>query len=257
MEDNKIKDQILETENEFPKYIVNSLNLDWATFYWDDLDKENAMFNHAIIHPQKVSDLSSSLAEVTKFYKGRGIRPRLFQPYTTGYFMEHADEFRRGGYDVQLFPATQFMLLCHEFKLSKKEGYEIQKLTQWDPKIAHDILIPDGNPGTAEQLRRIIGGKHYDVFAGYLEGSPVCVATVFYGDHNIARLSFAETVGPLRGQGYAKALVQELVTAHRETFDLPMYTQTNNISAQKLFLKSGFEPVFTEELASAVYNKAE
>lgn len=252
----QLKQQIIDTESEYPKFIVNSLTLPFGTFYWDDQDKDNIHFNHAVLNQAGVTDLKATLEQITRFYKDRGIQPRLFQPYTKGYFMEHADEFRVSGYDVQLYAPMQFMLLKEEPQKGSRP-LEVLELKEWDERIAQDILIPDGNEASAQQLARLIGGERYKVYAGYLEDKAICVAIVLFGDHGVNRLSFAETVGEMRGKGYGQSLVAHLVAEHQKSGLGPLYTATDNRAAMRLFEKCGFVPVFEEELATAVYNKAE
>lgn len=250
-----LKERILKTELDFPKYLSNSQATDYGMLYWDESDKENHNLNHAIIYPDWVTDLKPVLQEIAEFYLARGIQPRVHQPYTTGYFLEHANDFRVSGYDVKIYPPTQFMLLSGENRINAGSSLLIRELTEWDPRIATDILIPDGNEKELEQIKRNIYGNRYRVLVGYLEDQAVSLATIFYGDYGVARLDSTETAEELRGRGYASELVSAIVDMHRRESDLPLYLWPQNVTAGKIFRAAGFKLLFQEERATAIYHR--
>lgn len=248
-----LETRILRTELDFPKYICHFKTTDFGVMYWDDENKTNQYLNHAILYPEKVNNLCGILAQITDFYLEKGIQPRIRQPFTRGYFIDHADEFRKSGYDIQLFSPTQFMLLQGENTIHTTGKLKIEELHQWDERIAQDILIPDGNPQTVEQIKRNINSRRYRVLAGYLNDEAVTVATIFYGDHGVARLDSAETSAELRGKGYARDLISAIVEMHRAESRMPLYLWPQNVTAEKIFREAGFTDLFSEELAIAAY----
>lgn len=250
-----LKERILKTELDFPKYISNSQATPYGMLYWDEADKENHNLNHAIIYPNLIKDLKPVLEEIAQFYLARGIQPRIHQPYTTGYFLEHANDFRISGYDVKIYPPTQFMLLSEENRIHSGAKLSIRELTEWDPRIAADILIPDGNEKELEQIKRNIYTNRYRVLVGYLEDQAVSLATIFYGDYGIARLDSAETAEELRGRGYASELVSAIVEMHRRESSMPLYLWPQNVTAGKIFHQAGFRLLFQEERATALYHR--
>lgn len=251
-----LKQKILDTELDFPKYICSFETTDFGVMYWDEENKVNPYLNHAILYPDKVSDLPGILARITQFYLEKEIQPRIRQPFTKGYFIDHADEFRKSGYDIQLFSPTRFMVLQDENKIRKSDKLEIKELNEWDERVAHDILIPDGNEQTVEQIRRNIVSDRYRVLVGFLENEAVTMATIFYGDHGVARLDSAETTAELRGQGHARELISTIVDMHRAESQLPLYLWPKNITAEKIFREAGFRDFFDEELAIAAHYAA-
>lgn len=250
-----LKERILKTELDFPKYISNSMAASFGMFYWDEWDKENHSLNHALLYPDRVTDLQSVLSEIAEFYLSRGIQPRIHQPYTTGYFLDHANELRINGYDVKLYPPTQFMILSEEKPSNACSALSIKELEDWDPRIATDILIPDGNEKEVELTKRNIYGDRYRVLVGYLREKAVSMATIFYGDYGVARLDSTETAEELRGRGYASELVSAIVQMHRRESDMPLYLWPQNVTAGKIFRKAGFKLLFQEERATALYHR--
>lgn len=250
-----LKERILKTELDFPKYISNSMATDFGMLFWDESDKDNHGLNHALIYPHLVSDLTGVLAQIAEFYRSRGIQPRVHQPYTTGYFLDHANEFRKSGYDVKLYPPTQFMLLSEANQINAGSALTIRELEAWDPRIATDILIPDGNEKEVEQTKRNIYGDRYRVLVGYLQEQAVSMATIFDGDYGIARLDSTETAEELRGRGYASELVSAIVDMHRRESDMPLYLWPQNVTAGKIYRQAGFKLLFQEERATASYHR--
>lgn len=250
-----LKERILKTELDFPKYISNSMSTSFGMLYWDESDKENHSLNHALLYPDLVSDLTQVLTEIAEFYLSRGIQPRIHQPYTTGYFLEHANDLRINGYDVKLYPPTQFMILTEAKPKTSGHTLAIRELEDWDPRIATDILIPDGNEKDIELTKRNIYGDRYRVLVGYLEEKAVSMATIFYGDYGVARLDSTETAEELRGRGYASELVSAIVEMHRRESDMPLYLWPQNVTAGKIFRQAGFKLLFEEERATALYHR--
>lgn len=148
------------------------------------------------------------------------------------------------------------MLLTGENRIRTSRTLEIRELKEWDPRIARDILIPDGNGYVAGQVRRSIENDRYRVLVGYLQDHAVSMVTIFYGDYGLARLSSAETAEELRGRGYARELISAIVEMHRAESALPVYLWPQNVTAARIFREAGFEEIFQEELARAVYNRS-
>lgn len=250
-----LKDRILNTEVEYPRYLANWRETDFGMLFWAEDEKENPNLNHAVLYPDKIQDFSKVLDSITTFYLEKGILPRVQQPYTSGYFMEHADEFRVNGYDVQLYAPTEFMLLRGENNIRAGRTLQIRELNVWDERIARDILIPDNNGYAKGQVRRCIESDRYRVVVGYLNNQAVSMVTIFYGDYGLARLSSAETTEELRGRGYARELISAIVDMHRAESALPLYLWPQNVTAARIFREAGFEEIFQEELARAVYHR--
>lgn len=248
-----LKRRILQTELDFPKYICEFETADFGVMYWDPANQTSQILNHAIIYPDRVNDLKAVLSRITDFYLERGIQPRIRQPFTRGYFIDHANDFRTSGYDIQLFPPTRFMLLTGENRIRVNRTLTIRELNEWDERIADDILIPDGNKQAVEQIRRNITSSRYRVLVGYLGDEAVTLVTIFNGDHGVARLDSAETAAELRGQGYARELIWTVVEMHRAESDAPLYLWPKNVTAEKIFREAGFTDFFEEELAIAAY----
>ena len=251
--DPDLKARIVSTELEYPKYVCRHEHREFGILYYDDADRTNPNLNHAVLGPDRITDLKAVLAEIRDFYLDRGIQPRVRQPFTSGYFLDHADELRTSGYDIQLFAPTRFMLLTSENRIPHQRELTIRELHQWDPRVADDILIPDGNIDAVEQIRRNIAGNRYRVLVGYLGERAVSLAILFYGDHGVARVAMAETVSELRGRGYARELISAVVARHRQESVMPLYVWPHNVTAEKIFREAGFVDLFQEELAIATY----
>lgn len=249
-----LKERIVKTELDVPKYLADSQKTAYGVLYWDKTKKTNHYLNHAVIYPDQVEDLKEVLGQITRFYRSQGIQPRVRQPFTTGFFMNHANEFRISGYDIQIFAPTRFMLLTKDNQIRTGSRLAIRELKEWDERVARDILLPDGNDDAVEQIRRSIAVSRYRVLVGYLDDRAVSMATIFYGDHGVARLDSAETAEELRGRGYARELISAIVDMHRDESRHPLYLWPQNNTAEKIFREAGFTDLFQEELASATYH---
>ncbi|PKK39423.1 hypothetical protein ABB02_01272 [Clostridiaceae bacterium JG1575] len=249
-----LRERILSTELDYPRHMAHTLERDFGFLVWEDRQKDLALLNHAVIYPHRVTALQSTLQEITAFYEEKGIRPRIYQPFTSGYFVEEASTFRKNGYDIQLYAPTRFMLRTRASRISPQGDLLIRKLTQWDARITRDILLPNGHPEGEGLIKKHLESDRCSLWVGYLKEEAVSLVTGFVGEYGVARMDSMETREELRGRGYARDLVHAMVAHQARHSQLPLYVWPSNPTAERIFQEAGFERFFEEQHASAVYH---
>lgn len=250
-----IRERILRKELEFPETFANKIEKDYGILFYDEENPQSHDSNHAVIYPNKVKNLDQVLGRIAKFYLDKNLHPRIYQPYTDGYFMDNAPTFRKNSWDLQLYGQMKFMVLKGENKIKNERRLLIKEVNTWDERIANDILIPNGSLFEMGVLKKRLERKEIFVFAGYMNDRAVCLATVDYTDKDIARMDSAETAEELRGRGFARELIFYIVEFHRKRYTMPLYLWPLNKTAENIFIEAGFVTEFTAEAGSAIYNR--
>ncbi len=253
MDNDVLIEKILKTEIEYPKEFSTYIEKDFGVLFYNPEKKNFHTANHAVVYPDKVTDFKAVLEEVRDFYLDRGIIPRLYQPYTDGFLMNNAMLLRTSGYDIQSYGQTKFMLLTGENKIQKKVRLDIKELKEWDERIAFDIMIPNNNMQAIHQVKSNCSNPKFRVFAAYIQERAVSLASIFYSDNGVAKLDSLETAEEIRGKGYARELINDMVEIHKKESGIPLYLWPLNVTSERLCTDAGFRTLFKAELASAIY----
>ncbi len=253
MDRTTLTEKIIRTEIEYPGEYATRLDTEFGVLFYNLGKKALHLANHAVIYPDKITDFKTVLVQVRDFYLEKGIQPRIYQHYPDGYLMANSTELRTTGFDIQTFGQTGFMLLSAPNIIPREIRLEIRELKEWDQRLALDIMIPNNNPHTLYQVKINCTNPKFRVFAGYLSDRAVSVASVYYSQHGVVKLNSLETAEEIRGRGFARELISEVVEIHKAESDLPLYVWPLNVTAEKICSDAGFRTLFKAEMASAVY----
>lgn len=187
----------------------------------------------------RTTDPDQVVAEVTAFYQGHGLTPR-----------------------VTLDSLTEPVALAHRFQA---QGYAVESgglpVMTWEGPAPADLPLPPGvtieratladvsligqirgeawgyQPGWLTQMAaREMVSPAYHYFIARVEGEPAaCGALVDYGDP--ARLEYVATRPAFRGRGLAQALVRRI-----QQFGRPLYLLYTREDARRVYERAGFVP---------------
>ncbi len=250
-----LKERIIRKELNFPSNFAEKTEKEWGFLFLDETNPTSHDSNHAVIFPDKYGELEKVLSEIAEFYSLKNIQPRIYQPFTEGFFMDNASILRKNSWDIQIYGKMRFMVLEGKNKIHNERRLRITELESWDDRISRDVLIPNGSLYEIDVLKKSMENKGFHVFAGYLDDRAVCLASLDYTDPETARMASAETAEELRGKGYARELVSYLTDWHRKNSESPLYLWPLNKTAEKIFEEAGFVTSFYEEAGSAIYHR--
>jgi len=250
-----IRDDILREECEFPKWFASHAEKPYGILFFNEDDAESHDSNHAVLFPEKIANLRDVLADVTEFYLQKGLTPRIYQPYTKGYFKAHAETLKSSGYAIEMYGNSKFMLLSGENRINQPTRLQIQRLTEWDDRVARDIYLPNHEEWSIAVEKNSIKNENYYLFAGFLGDEIVTLVSFHLSQYNCTRFDYIVTAPSQRGKGYARELLGHVVTFCKKNqfpncFQWPMHGTSQRISAE-----AGFQVSFEEEAGVAVYTR--
>jgi len=85
-----IKSNITKAEQEFPRLFTFCEERSYGTLFHNAKIKDHHDSNHAILYPEKISDLGAVLADIRDFYQSKGINPAIYHPPVENYFIDNA-----------------------------------------------------------------------------------------------------------------------------------------------------------------------
>ncbi len=251
-----IRERIEREEDLFPMTFTNYIEKDYGVLFFNEQNKESYDSNHALLYESKVVDLDRTLHEITKFYKGKGIKPSIYQ--ATGdkdFFMENKELFKKNNYDVWTKEELDFMVLTEANCITSSLELDIKMISEWDERIATDICIPCNEEYEIQVIKDSIKSKEEIVFVGYKENRAVAITYFHLSRYNVCRFDYILVNPDERGKGYGKDMVHHIVEyCKKNHIPSPYAWPAHEISASILY-KAGFRPLFNVDVARASYNK--
>jgi GNAT superfamily N-acetyltransferase len=252
-----LKGNILRTENEFPKIFTSYIEKDYGILFYNDSNKKSYDSNHAILYTEKISDIEFVLRDIKEFYLSKGIIPRIYQPFITGYFRNYRDLLDKLGFQVEEYGVNRFMLLSGENNICIKKPLEIKRLFEWDVRIANEIFIPNGEEYEIDVAKSYILNKNKHLFVGYLNDIAVTTTYFHISDYGCTRFDYIDTAKNHRGKGYAREVLSYVVDYCKENNIFNCYQWPAHETSEKMCFEAGFRLMFQIEVGSAVYYLSE
>lgn len=248
-----IKEKILRAENEFPNTFASYIKKDYGILFYNDNNKKSHDSNHAVLHTDKISDIEYVLRDIKEFYLSKGITPRVYQPFVTGYFKNHREILGNLGYGIEVYGTNRFLLLTQVNNIKAEKGLAVKRLLEWDDRIANDIFIPIGEEYEIDVARNSLKYKDNYLFVGYLDDIAVTTTYFHISEHGCTRFDYITTAKKYRNKGYAREILSFVVDYCKENNIPNCYQWPANETSEKMCYEAGFRVVFEVEAGSAVY----
>jgi len=249
---------ILETirieEDLFPKNFTNFEEHDYGILFYNTKAPDSYDSNHAVIYKEKVTDLSLVLQEIISFYLNQCLLPTIYQ--ATGdinYFIDNKDVLEANGYSVCEEGPLEFMLLSEKNQIIPSTRLIIECITEWDERIANDILIPSGEPWEIEVVKNNVLSSKHKVFVAYTENKAVAVTYIHVSEIGCCRFDYIIVAKEYRKNGYARELLSHVTNYCRDNNLANCYQWPANETSKQVCLDAGFRMLFTETTARAFY----
>lgn len=240
---------IKREEIDFPSRFASSVKKDWGVMFYMEDNKTSYDGNHACIYPDKITELGAVLDEIAAFYAGKGIRASVWHPYVKDYFRDNLHVLTAHGYSYTPVPDRRVMLLKAENRIKSERRLDIRVLTEWDERVATDILIPCGEPWEIDVTKRRMEHDGAYLFVGYLDGKAVVYSDIHISSHGNTRFDYIVTAPAYRGKGYASELLSFMVE-YCKANRFPTCWQWAGPS-ERICYAAGFRECFTMEAGYA------
>lgn len=240
---------IKQEEIDFPKFFASYVEKEYGIIFYMENNKDSYDGNHACIYPHKITDLGAVLDDIKEFYQKLGIRASIYHPYEKDYFRKNEGILKAHGYTYTPEDDHRVMLLTEKSQIITPKRLDIRILTEWDERVATDILIPCGEPWEVDVTKKRIEKENTYLCVGYLDGKAVTYTDMHQSEHGNTRFDYIVTAKEHRGNGYASELLHFVTDYCREN-KFPICWQWAGPSEHICYL-AGFREAFTMEAGYA------
>ncbi|MEA4831173.1 MAG: GNAT family N-acetyltransferase [Oscillospiraceae bacterium] len=248
-----LKESIFKEEAEFPKLLADYEERKYGLLFYMEHNKDSYDGNHAFIYPENITNLGAVLDEITEFYINKGITPSIYHPHVENYFSDNQLVFEAHDYTVTHEAAHRVMLLSAENQIKTEKRLDVKVLTEWDERIACDILIPSSEPWEIEPIKGMIEHKGSYIFVGYLNDEAVVYTNIHVSKKGNTRFDYIVTSKAHREKGYASELLS-FVVEYCKSNGFPVCWQWAGPS-EHICYRAGFREAFNIPAGYANYKR--
>lgn len=241
----KAKAGICREENEFPMRFASFVEKDYGVLYYMDDNKDSYDGNHACIYPEKIKDFGVVLDDISAFYAKKGIHCSIYHPFVKNYFADHQDILIAHGYHYVEEADHRVMVLKAENTIPPKQTLTFKALTEWDERVATDILIPSGEPWEVEVTKRRLDREGSYLFVGYQGEKAVVYSDIHISEYGNTRFDYIVTAKEERGKGYASEMLYYIVEFCKKRGYENCWQWAG--PSEHICYRAGFREVFTME----------
>jgi len=239
-------EMILIEEAEYPSdTFADCYRGDGYTAFYFDRCKDLHEGNHAIIYPERITDLRKVLNEVREFYAVKQKGAAIFHPLADEYyhyFEENREIIESCGYEITLNDDYRFQTLTGENTIKRNGSLDIR--LGWDDRIETDIILPSGEYWELESTKEFASRKDNFTFTGYV-GEKAVVYSIIHKSRRFdcVRFDYILCAKDERGKGYGSELISFIADFCREN-------RFNNCfdwagPSENIVRRAGFCDVFT------------
>ena len=229
-------------EDLFPREFTNATERPWGTLFHNAKNPDSYDSNHALLHRDRVDDLSTVLAEIVDFYRARGMRPIIYQSILDdGWFGEIAGELEKAGFRAWQ-EAQHWMLLTEDSAITAKA--DVRRVTRWTEDLATHLYHAAGEPWEIAVAKRQLQNENTLYFAAYEADKPVGAIYGHVNDEGICRIDYLLVATAHRGRGLGRALTHAFVT-HCRTENIPCALWPDGDTPRRIYEEAGFRFVKT------------
>jgi hypothetical protein len=246
----KVIESIAKEEQEFPRMFASFEERDYGTLFFNTKIKDHHDSNHAVIYPEKVTDLSAVLNDITNFYQKKGITPALYHPPVEDYFINNAKVLKACGYEFTIELDRRIMVLTEENINPVSNRLTIKRITESD---IDKHFVPDDDEYLKETLNNSINNKDYYIFLGYYKNIPVSLLSFHCSQYGCTRFDEMATAKGYRNNGFARDMNNFAANYCREN-GLPIpYQWPAHDTSERITTEAGFRVSFTLPAGYADY----
>jgi hypothetical protein len=248
-----LQEAILKEELEFPKLFASIEEKEYGILFFNEDDRNSHDSNHAILYPDRIIDFEQVILDIKAFYLKRNLIPRIYQPFTDGYFSDREAVLTKNKYHVEIFGKSKFMLLSAENTIHVQRRLDIRRITKWNEQIASDVYLPSGEDYAVEVEKNSLKNNCYYLFAGYLGREIAALVSFHKSEHPCTRFDYIETAPKFRGNGYARELLSYTADYCRKNNLLNCFQWPAHKTSEKICYEAGFRTLFEAGTGEAVY----
>jgi GNAT superfamily N-acetyltransferase len=251
-----IKEIILKEENEFPGLFADVQEKSYGLLFFREDNKNSHDSNHAVLYPDKIDNLGGAIDDIKDFYLSRSIVPRIYHPFSPGYFQDNQQLFEQRGWSINIWGENRVMLLSKPSMIDMPERLDIRRLHKWDEKITSDIYLASESEYEVEVGKRSLTNENYYLFVGYMDDNLIVLVSLHISPLGCTRFDYIVTAPEHRGQGYGREILHYVTNFCRENRFPNCFQWPAHKSSERMCFDAGFRNSFTFPAGCAVYEAA-
>jgi len=236
IDEDDLIDSIVRAENLFPETFAQVEERPWGKLFVTPTIPESHDGNHACVL-NRTCDAPAAVAEITAFYRVRGLGPRVNYISARGDHPRLREALAAAGLELDR-EAIRIYLQRGASRISPNPEVSIRRVDTVDDDMLA-TLASINNARAAKVIERRCRRRDCWLFAGEIHGQLASVALLELVD-DICRVDEVHTAEVLRGIGCARAAVHALVSFHREHISVPLYLYSDNPIAERIYVEAGF-----------------
>jgi len=196
--------------------------------------------NHGVVLDLD-GDLEAAVGDVTAFYEGRGLEPRLYPSFIAGEAARLRPVLERCGYTFREDFSRLFVLRpdAPPPGTPPATDLDVRRVRALSGGVRALIHSDGPAPWSEQVMRRHLAVEGFHLLVGHARGVPVTMAAIKVMD-GLSRVDDVLTHPLHRKRGYARALMAALVTYYRRLTDQPLYLYAENPVAIRIYEGVGF-----------------
>lgn len=249
----KTKEIILREESEYPKMFTFYEERYYGILFYNPNEKDSYDSNHAIIYPDKITNLNVVLNDIKSFYANMGYDEIvIYHPFVPNYFIINQSIFTDHGFIVNVEENHRIMILKGKNTITAQSKLLIKKLSKWDERVLTDILAPDNKSYEQSVLKNSFNSSNFYFFVGYIDNKAVVEVNFHVSELGCTRFDHIVTAPDERGKGYAREIMSYIADYCLEK-NFPLCFQwPDNATSERITTAVGFQYAFDIESGYAI-----
>lgn len=226
-------------EDLFPREFTHTTARPWGILFHNEENRDSYDSNHALLFRDRVDDLPAVLAEITDFYRSRGLHPIIYQSILdSGWFEEIADDLSAAGY--RSWPEEQtWMVLTEPSRIAPNPALTVRPEPVWEESFGTKVFEAAGEPWEIPVLRRQMQNPNTRCFVAYEGGQAVGLMYGHVNNEGICRVDYLLVATAHRGKGVGRALAHAFVQYCREE-EIPCALWPDGDVPRRIYEDAGF-----------------
>lgn len=247
-------EKIYREEDLFPREFATYVEREYGLLFYNDNNKHSYDSNHAIIFKDRINNIQKVLEDITKFYRGKGIKPTIYQSISDdGYFESIREELAVYGYDVYS-EENRYMVFLDECTITPNPLIEVRKIEKWEDTFRTDIFEAAGEPWETDVAKIALEKDNTLFFVAYIEGGPVGM-TLAHTKDGVCRVDYLLVATEHRKKGVGRAIIKTFAEYCKENKIQNCFLWPDGKSAERIYHEAGFRLVEVKTACRAGYLK--
>lgn len=245
-------ERVAKEEQKFPRLFACYEEFEYGTLFYNTNIKDHHDSNHAIIYPEKITDLSVVLNSIKEFYHNKDIVPAIYHPPVEDYFINNAKILKSCGYEFMTSLDSRIMILGNADVSPLSGKLDIRQITE-SSKILDGSFFIEHDDYLTEIYKNCINKKGHYLFVGYFEDKPVTLLSFHVSEYGCTRFDEMKTADQYKNNGFAREM-NKFAAAFCIKNGLPTaYQWPAHGTSERITSEAGFRQAFTLPFGWASY----